>query len=217
MKKQILVLSMCLALTSTVALAQGAVPPIQKQVPQAKTVPTPVVNPVEVKPDAKSGVQRKVLTKEEAKKYFEERQAKKRDFMAKYLGLSEEQKVKADELDLKAKSDIEKTFKKVQIEGKKLKDLKTQKASKFAVWKQEMTFNSAKKEFKASLDKSRKDFEAILTKEQKIKLKEMKEFQKSHGHKRPKGKGRQGLHGPEHMGPPPMEGQPSMAPPSEKK
>lgn len=206
MKKQILTLTMCLALTTTAALAEVTKTMPQKPVPQAK-----VSTAIPVKPDVKTlpttnlgaqPEQPKRITSEEAKKYFEEKQAKQRDHMYNDLGFTPEQKAKAEALDIKAKKEVAPLMSKLKLESKKLKELKTKKASTFKIWQQENTVKSAKKALKKHFEASRKAFEEILTPEQKTKFearkKEMDKFRKNHKHG-----GAKGHNAPENMGPPP--------------
>lgn len=222
MKKQILTLTMCLALTATSALANGTkavTAPVKTPIANAaktqvkapvKTAPaakainkvTPAATPqAVVKPSDKS----QVMTPEEAKKHFEEKKAQERALMYEALKLTEAQKAKAEALDAKTREDAGKYLRKVQTESKKLRDLKAKHASVFAIYKQKWALKSAKADAKKYFAKSKKSFEAILTDEQKVKfnamheakLKEMEKFKKDHkmGPKGPKG--------PEPMGPPP--------------
>lgn len=222
MKKQILTLTMCLALTATTALADGINTVTQKATQQTKVTAAAVENkakqttPVVGKP----GEQLQFKSREEAQKYFAQKRAKQREFMYKDLGFTEEQKVKAEALDQKTKQEGAAALRKVQTEAIKLKELKSKKASKFAIWRQEMSLNSSKKSAKKFFESSRKEFEAILTKEQKAK---MDKFKKSHKPKH-KGMGPKGQKGPKQMGPPPEgmgpvgpKGPEPMAKPSEKK
>ncbi|MFA7658162.1 MAG: hypothetical protein WCY19_01875 [Candidatus Gastranaerophilaceae bacterium] len=205
MKKQILTLTMCLALTATSALAAGTNAVTQKAVSQVKTAATTTVKPAPA-PSVAKPEPPKMMTREEAKKHFEERRAQERERMYNALKLSAEQKAKAEALDAKTKQDVEPLIKKAQLEGKKLRELKAKKASSFETWKQEYTYKAAKNDVKKYFDSSRKSFEAILTKEQRAKYQEMDRFRKAHRPGGPKGMGHrpQGP-GPEHMGPPPED------------
>lgn len=205
MKKQILTLTMCLALTATAALAGST-----NQVPQKANAT--------LKTQAKATVMTKNTdtikppSREDAKKCFEEKRMNARENMYKELGLSDEQKAKAEALDLKAKTEAEPLFKKVQAEAKKLRELKIQKASIFKIWKQQKVFKAAKNNLKKHMIASKKAFEAILTQEQKSKLnslklakkKEMAKFKDYHKHGYPPCKVPR-KHHPEFMGPPPED------------
>jgi len=230
MKKQILTITMCLALTTSAALAEVTKTMPQKILPQAKVSTSVPVKP-EIKPAPPTTLgtqpeQPKRITSEEARKYFEEKQAKQREHMYNDLGLSIEQKAKAEALDIKSKKEVAPLMTKLRLESKKLKDLKTKKASSFKIWQQENTVKSAKKALKKHFESSKKAFEEILTPEQKAKFearkKEMDKFRKNHKHGGPKGPN--GAHGPENMGPPPSDMGPSgpvgpqpMGPPPEHK
>jgi hypothetical protein len=212
MKKQILALTMCLALTSTTALAVGAKTVAQKSTVQ-KAVAAAPGNPL-IPSLAKPGEQPQIISREEAKKRMGAAKAKERELLYTALNLSVEQKTKAEALDAKTKAGVVQVIKKLQLEARKLRELQSKHASVFAVWKQELALKAAKKDVEKYFKSSRKEFEAILTKEQKAKFeiidaakrKEMENFKKEHkhggpnkmGHKPPVGDG------PEHMGPPPQ-------------
>ncbi|MDD3436662.1 MAG: Spy/CpxP family protein refolding chaperone [Candidatus Gastranaerophilales bacterium] len=203
MKKQILTLTMCLALTSTVALAQAAVP--VTKVKPATTAAKPVT------PAAKSATTfvSKLTPQEEARRRFEERRAQERALMYNSLKLTEDQKTKAEALDAKTRAEAGKYIDKVRTETRKLRDLKTKKASFVAVWKQKLVLNEARKEADNYFITARKSFEAILTKEQlaqfklneEARRKEMAKFRKNHKHPRHR-MGSRG-HAPKRMGTPP--------------
>jgi len=205
MKKQILTLAMCLALTATSALAESNNNAVTQKATTTtiKTVPNSnLVKPVEP---------HNLMSREEAKKHFEERKAKERNSLYQALKLSDEQKIKAEELDAKTRAEAGKYIRKVQIEAKKLRDLKNKNASFFAIRKQKSVLKSAKKEANKYFEDSRKAFEAILTKEQnesfklidEAKRKKIESFKKNHKQGRPEGMGPGGPMGPEPMGPPP--------------
>lgn len=217
MKKQIFTLAMCLALTATSALADGTKTIGQKTKPHAKVAATkqdvkPQVSTDKPSMAPKQGEQPKIMTREEAKKFFEERRAAERESMYKTLGLSAEQKTKAEALDAKTKLKIDPLMKNVQTEVRKLRELKAKKASDLSILAQKHAVKAAKKEVDKAFESSKKEFESILTEEQNAKFKliddakkkEMAKFKKdhkrkgSHGNKRPNGHG-----GPEKMGPPP--------------
>ena len=208
MKKQILTLAMCLALTATSALAEGTKTVVQKPVIQAKSVS--VVNGTMI---AKLAEQPKIMTKEDVKKHFEEKRAKDRVLMYDALGLSAEQRMRAEVLDVKTRVAVEPLIRNVHIEIKRLRELRAKNASHFSIWQQKHAVKASKKEVENYFESSKKDFESILTKEQKAKFKlideakrkEMNQFRKGHkfggpnemkfnNSKRP---------GSRHMGPPP--------------
>lgn len=233
MKKQILTLTMCLALTATSALANGTAtvakkspvkPAVTKSAPAKVAVKkvAPIKAVAVVKPAQTPEV---TLTPEQAaKKKFEEKMAADREHLYTDLGLTPEQRAKAAALDAKVKSEAEPLIKKVHEEKAKLKDLKAKSASEADILKQKAEVKKAKKAAKAHFQASRKEFEAILTPEQKAKFKEIREARKAemkkhenckcpcHKQKGPKGHGC-GPMGPEPKGPdfgpvPPMGPEP---------
>lgn len=187
MKKQILTLTMCLALTAVAAFADETKPVVPKAIPQAKTATPATTISTPAEPP-------KVMTREDARKYFEEKRAKEREFMYNALGLSAEQKTKAEALDAKHKTAIEPLIKNVHVEVKKLRDLKNQNASHLRIWQQKYAVKAAKKEVENCVISYKKDFEAILTKEQKTKFelideakkKEINNFKNSYKHSKQK-------------------------------
>lgn len=203
MKKQILTLTMCLALTATAALAAGTTA-VQNAAPQVKTSAPTVALP-QAKPS------NTVMSREDAKKLFEARMAKERGHMYDSLGLSAEQKTKAEALDAKTRKEIRPLMKKVRVENEKLDKLAAKKMSSFELWKQQIVVKQAKKDVKKYLDHSKKEFESILTKEQNEKFKildaerksKMEKFRKEHGPGGPKMGPKPQGQGPEFMGPPP--------------
>lgn len=208
MKKRILTIAMCAALTATAALAETA-----KSLPAA--APKAAVSAVAngkmqsksvVQEAAKPSAQTLEKTRNELKKQFEQRRLTERKHMYDALKLSDEQVKKAEELDAKTRAEAGKYLRKVRMEAMKLREMKTKHASIFAQWKQKAELNKAKSDAGKFFAESRKSFEAILTKEQKSafeaydaqKRKEMEKFKKMH-----KG-GPKGKRGFEKMGPPPM-------------
>jgi len=211
MKKQILTMAMCVALSTTVASAEVTKTVMPKVTTPAKVSSTlPVKTQATVAPSATLSRPEppKMMTREEAKKCFDERKAKGRDHLYSELGLSAEQKQKAEALEVKNRSEVLPLVGKLKTEAKKLGELKAKHASVFAIWKQENTVKASKKALEKKFEASRKSFEALLTPEQKAKFeakkKEMDKCRKNHkpnchkGYHCPKGG-----HGPEHMGPPP--------------
>lgn len=174
MKKQILTLTMCIALTSTAALAESTKTVLKAPAkPVAATsVKTPAAEPVTkttvVKPEIP-----KAMTKEEAKKYFEEKRTKDRENLYNILGLSKEQKAKAETLDKKTIEGAEPVFKKAKKEHRKLNELKEKHALFFTIWHQEFVAKSSKNDLRKYFDKSKKEFETILNPEQKVKFKKL--------------------------------------------
>lgn len=167
MKKQILTLTLCLALTATSTLA--ATTPAKATV---KSTPCACAKSVEkgavkvVKPAATEvKAPEVVLTPEQlAKKNTEEKLAKDRECLLAKLGVKAEQKAKAEPL-----------LAKVQAEKAKLRELKAKKACPILICKQ-----------KNEVKKAKKAFEATLNKDQLTKLKSLKKCKcacKCHNHK----------------------------------
>lgn len=193
MKKQILTLTVCLALTSTAALAsvtntagQKVVPPSIVSVPSTMNVVKPTVSSTIKKPDKPLTI----TSMDEIKKHLDDRRNQERERLYNDLNLSAEQKIKAKDLDANAKVEFAKYRKKVQFEARKLRDLKVKHASFFETYKQKRALKKAKADAKRCFDSSKKSFEAILTKEQKAafkiidnaKRKEIEQFKKGHKH-----------------------------------
>lgn len=233
MKKQVLTLAMCLALSATAAFALPT-----QNVSKKSVAPTKVTIPVKstVKPCDKStpavGKPCEKMTKEEAKKAFEAKRAEMRHKMYTDLQFSEEQKAKAEALNCKTKEELKPLMKKVRSEAKKLQELKAKAASAEEICQQEKALKAAKKEIRKAMTDSKDAFTAIMTKEQKAKYESIiaqrkqkrEEFKKEHkfdshkngkfapkGKRGPKGCGGpckldpKGPRGPEMMGPPPMD------------
>ena len=95
MKKRILTLAMCLAVSATSVLAENA-----KEVKVAATKPATAVE--------KPAEPQKFKSEEEAKKFFEGKMAQRRGAFYQELGLSAEQTAKAEALDAKTKADADK-------------------------------------------------------------------------------------------------------------
>ena len=193
MKQQILALTMCLALTSTVALASGTNTVGEKVVPSSLISAPSTVNvakPAVSSNIGKPGKQLSITSVDEIKKHFEDRRNQERERLYNDLSLSEEQKIKAKDLDATVKVELAKYRKKIQIEARKLRDLKTKHASMFEMYKQKLELKKAKADAKRYYDSSKKSFEAILTKEQRTKYiaienakrKEIQQFKKGRMH-----------------------------------
>jgi len=206
MKKQILTITMCLALTATAALADGTKPTPQKVVtPTQVSKTSPAKAQAALTPEAILNGQTdpsKILTKEDARKNFEAKRAKARERRYNELGLSTEQRAKAEALNLKTQTEAVSLFTTLKTESKKLSELKAKHASFFVIWHQENVVKGSEKALKKHFLDSRAAFEAILTPAQKVKFearkKELDKFRKEH-----KFGGYKGAHGPKHMGPPP--------------
>lgn len=186
MKKQILTLTMCLALTTTSALAQGnatiAIAQSKSAITSTKAAPA-ITAPTEVN---------KTALKEEARKRFEEKKAQERQALYTTLGLSPEQKTKAEALDAKTRYGAGPLIRKLQVEARKLGSLRAKKASKLSIWKQEIELYSAKRDLEKYFRDCKNKFNAILTPAQRKQFKaideerkaEMKKFRmQHHGHR----------------------------------
>lgn len=181
MKKQILTLSLCLALTATSALASGTSTvakkaPAKTHVAVSKTVKpvTPVANKVQTPAPAVT------LSPEQlAKQRFEEKMAQEREARYNALNLSAEQRTKAEALDQKHRAGAEPLFCKLHQERAKLHELKAKKACPVAICQQKQAVKAAKKDLKKYFETSKKEFEAILTPVQIAKLKTLEEARKA--------------------------------------
>lgn len=178
MKKQILTLAMCLALTTTAALANGTTAVAKKapaKAPQKVAKPVLKTTPVaQVKPACE------VLTPEqEAKKRFEEKMKAEREHLYTTLALTPEQKANAEAMDQRHREAAKPLFEKIRAERDKLHALKAKNASKIEITKQKHEVRAAKKALRAHFESSRKEFEALLTPAQKTKLSEMEAQRKA--------------------------------------
>lgn len=217
MKKRILTMAMCVALTASAALAETA-KSLPTTAPKAavSTAANGNVQNATVKPD----IQAMQAARNEQMKKRAQRWLAERYKMYQAIKLNDEQVKKAEEIDANARVEIGKARVKMQFEARKLKNMKDKKASIFARWKQKFALNKAKADYDKVFANARKSFEAILTKEQKAafevydaeKRKEIEQFKKMH-----KG-GPKGKRGFEKMGPPPPPptGAPVPPPPQKK-
>lgn len=193
MKKQILTLTMCLALSATSALANGTKNIAQKTVAPTKSAITTTKQAPAVTTTAPAESVNKNTAKEEAKKRFEEKKAQERQALYATLGLSPEQKTKAEALDTKTRYGAGPLIRKLQVEARKLGSMRAKKASKLSIWKQEIALNSAKRDLEKFFSDSKKQFNAILTPAQRKQFKvideqrkaEIKKFRAEHKHSRP--------------------------------
>lgn len=171
MKKQMMTLAVCLALTATSAMA--------------------VTSANETAPAAaqkKAAVETKCPC-EHNKQNFEEKMAKHiEDFYTK-LGLTKEQRKKADYLHEKSMLESESLMAKLFTEKAKVHELRAQKACPEKVAAQVAKVKEAKQALRTHMECSKKEFEAILNKQQLAKLKALKEEKKEqfrkckcHGH-----------------------------------
>lgn len=237
MKKQILTLTMCLALTATAALAVGT-NPVANTVSSKAKIADSVKASAKVQP-ANNGVtapagpeQPKFMSRDEARKAFEARKAKERELLYTALELSADQKTKANAIDLKTRKNLEPLFRKLQTEARQLRTLRSKNASAFSIWRQKLAVKSAKANVDKSLAKSRKEFESLLTPVQKSKFETIdaakkEEMQKMKDHYKQGGPNMSKPPigpGPEYMGPPPegmgkrgFHGPESVGPPAPEK
>lgn len=190
MKKQLLTLTLCLALTvgsafaATPAPAKKATTPVKvtattkkvtapakaaattKKCPAASAVKTPAPEPV-------------LTPEQKAKKDLEEKIAKDRAELYCKLGLSEQQKLTASALEEKTKAEIEPLFAKLHDEKVKLHELKDKKACPCKIAEQKAKVKAVKKDIKKHFVAAQKSFEEMLTADQLAKFKVIKEQRKS--------------------------------------
>lgn len=205
MKKQLLTLAMCLAVTSAGAIA--ATPATKAACPVK-----PVAATVAKKAPEKCTEAAKP-TPEQMKKEFEARMVKERELLYNNLNLTKEQRATAEELHKKNMAAGMPLMEKVRVEKMKLYELKAKKACEADINKQKVAVKEARKDFKKHMKAAHKDFEAILTKEQKAKLDVIKAERKAEMKKFKKGKGKHEF-GPCPMGPkPPVGPDGKMMPP----
>lgn len=169
MKKHMMALALCLVLTTASAMAASTTTKVAPKKAPAKVV-APVANKVEAP----------ALTPEQtAKQKFEAKIAQDRQDLYCKLGLSAEQKAKAEDLHRVSREKAEPLMAKLHEEKVKLHDLKAKKACPAKIAEQKIKVHAAKKSLKANREAYMKDFEALLSKEQLAKLKEIKEAKKT--------------------------------------
>lgn len=202
MKKQVLTLTMCLALTASSAFADSPVKATMKvTAPQAaksvapKAEETPCGCPCETT----------ALTKEQFKQKFEERMAKRREAMYAKLGLSQDQKAKAIDLDKKNRTEARPLMEKLHEEKAKLNDMQSKKCCPVMLVEQKQKVKTARKALRKHFMASEKSFEALLTSEQLAKFKVIKEERKAKFKKNCKCKGHCGCKKYPHMFEPPVK------------
>jgi len=120
---------------------------------------------------------------------FEEKMAKHRDAFYNELGLTQEQKDKALEMDTKDRVGAKPLMDKIFQERNKLNDLTSKNACPGEILKQKKELKAAKIALHDYFKESRKNFEAILTKEQLKKLEKINVERKAQMKKHCKGKG----------------------------
>lgn len=197
MKKQFLMLTICFSLTMASAFASGSarVNSIPSPNPFPSQVKKAAQNSAKVDPPAKEAPCVKpvapstgCINPEQAKKNFEEKMTKNREDLYCKLGLTPEQKAKAEALDKTNRETAKPLMCKLRQEKAKLRELKQKKACLCEIYKQKQQVQLAKKALREHFEASHKCFEAILTKEQLTKLKTIhaerkSDFRKHHWHK----------------------------------
>lgn len=164
MKKQVITLTIGLALAASSAFAGCPVKTTEAAKPETNGCPYTASTPTGNK-----------LTKEQMRQKFEEKMAKHREALYCKLGLTQEQKTKAEELDKKNRDEAKPLMEKVHQEKMKLRTLKENKAGSMDIYKQKENLRAAKKALHKHFEASQKSFEAILTKEQLTKFKAIRE------------------------------------------
>lgn len=200
MKKQILTLTLCLALTASSAFASSTA----KVTTQAKPQQAKAVAPQAEKPCA-CPCETSAMTKEQFKQKFEERMTKRREALYEKLGLSQDQKAKALDLDKKNREEAKPLMEKLHEEKTKLNDMKSQKCCPVKLMEQKQKVKEAKKALRKHFMASEKNFEALLTGEQLTKFKAIKEERKAKFKKHCKCKGNCPCHKHPHMVEPPVQ------------
>lgn len=194
MKKQIITLTVCLALTATSAFAASTTAVTMKATQQpAKTVAPQAEKSCGCPCEASAS------TKEQFKQKFEERMTKRREALYAKLGLSSDQKAKALELDKKNKTEAKPLMEKLHNEKAKLNDMKSKKCCPVKLLEQKQKVKEAKKALNKHRKASEKSFEALLTGEQLTKFKAIKEERKANFKKHCKCKGHCGCRKHPHM------------------
>lgn len=201
MKKQILTLTMCLALTATSALANStAKATVKATAPQVKTVA-----PKAEDTSSNCPCEATAPTKEQFKQKFEERMTKRREALYAKLGLSQDQKTKAVELDKKNRTEARPLMEKLHEEKAKLNDMQSKKCCPVKLIEQKQKVKEARKALRKHFIASEKNFEALLTSEQLTKFKAIKEERKAKFKKNCKCKGHCGCKKHPHMFEPPIK------------
>lgn len=189
MKKQILTLTICMTLATSSAFASGHAKS-QNITPQPPTNDPPKSAPCAKNcPCQDESTAKTKLTKEQFKQKFEERMSKRREALYAKLGLSQDQKAKAVELDKKNRAEARPLMEKLHEEKTKLNDMQTQKCCPVKLIEQKQKVKEARKALRKHFITSEKNFEAILTKEQLTKFKAIKEERKAKFKKNCKCKG----------------------------
>lgn len=173
MKKQILMMTICFSLTIVSATASGTM---------RANDPSPQAN----NPGCVS--KKMCVDSDQAKSKFEEKMTKDREDLYCKLGLTSEQRAKAEALDKTNRETAKPLMCKLRQEKTKLRELKQKKVCLCEIYKQKQQVQIAKKALREHFKASHKCFEAILTKEQLAKLKVIRserkaDFRKHHWYK----------------------------------
>lgn len=170
MKKQMLTLAMCLALTTASVWASSmsnVVPNIVTQNTQKTGEITLISNQIPVSDVTPAPTQ-------SVKTSFRTKWDEDREELYCKLGLTPEQRTKAKALDEKKKSDAQPLIAKFHEEKVKLHQLKAAKACSAEIDQQKIKVKAAERAIKAHMHASRKKFEAILDECQLAKYKEIR-------------------------------------------
>jgi len=170
MKKQVLTIAICMALTASSALAAVT----------SKTVPTKNITPVACKCQEKTPAVTAAQPKEEScRQKFEEKMTKEREDLYCKLGLSKDQKDKAETLHQKNRASAEPLIAKFHTEKAKLHELKAKNTCAAKIEEQRLNVKEARKALRNHMKQGRKEFEAILSKDQLSKFKELRKEKKA--------------------------------------
>jgi len=192
-KKHLLIVSMCLAFTLNSAFAKNAkVGNMQSEKTTVSKISASNSAPVSslinkdgfISPNSPSIK----MPGTDVRKRFEDRRTKERESLYNDLNLTANQRVIAAALDSQIRSESGRYRARVQIEARKLKDLKMKHASFIAIYKQKSALRSAQKNVDKYMKSSKEAFGEILTSEQKAKFKkidaqkkkDMQDFRKNH-------------------------------------
>lgn len=174
MKKQMMILAACFALTATVALASDnnnfSTQVLTKNINTTETVNTSA-NQIPVS-DINSCPKQSVKTK------FKEKWMEDKEELYCKLGLTPAQKSKAKALDEQKKMDAEPLLAKFHEEKAKLHQLKAAKACSEEINQQKIKVKAAERAIKCHMEASRKNFEGILDKCQLAKYQEIRKERK---------------------------------------
>jgi len=163
MKKQILTLTVCIALSAIAVLAFIAV--------HQKTTPVSMqTQPSSEKLVNAQQTRTKTIFNAKMDEHIKQIRAQSREHTYNTLGLSPEQRTKALAIELKRDANTERLFEKFIQELKERSTLKSKHASIFKIWQKEYEIYTTKNEIKNQFSNSKKEFEALLNKEQKNKF-----------------------------------------------